>query len=303
MLLNKQVLLSLLMAGTIFGARLVDTDTTGPILLAPGNREIGQSLTPTLAWDEPVNLVTQYTVQVSMSPGFGITVYDQTGPTCCHIAVTPPLLNNTTYYWRVDATDASGTSPWSDVWSFTTACATLLITAEPVNTSVTVPNTATFTCAATGSVLLAYQWYYKITPSSINVAVGTNSNSYTTPATTASMDGYTYWCNVTDPCGLVTVTTLATLSINPTSILYQLKQQPEMFSVSNLAGTVRYTLPQQCHVSLKYFDIEGRLAGSYIDKEQSEGIYTMSTPMLQGMYIQVFQAGKFMNKQEIALVR
>jgi hypothetical protein len=31
-----------------------------------------------------------------------------------------PLLNNTTYYWRINAKNNGGTSGWSDTWSFTT---------------------------------------------------------------------------------------------------------------------------------------------------------------------------------------
>ncbi len=42
------------------------------------------------------------------------------------------LANSTMYYWRANATTASGTSPWSGVWNFTTIIAAPAL-ASPTN--------------------------------------------------------------------------------------------------------------------------------------------------------------------------
>ena len=74
---------------------------------------------PTLSWNTSVT-ATSYQVQVSTVSNFASTVFDQSGITATSASVTPALLNNTQYYWRVNATNAGGTSAWSTVWSFTT---------------------------------------------------------------------------------------------------------------------------------------------------------------------------------------
>ncbi len=83
------------------------------------------------------------------------------------------------------------------------------ITTQPVNQTVTVGQTATFTVAAAGTAPLSYQWQ----KNGVNIA-GATATSYTTPATTASDSGSTFAVVVTNTAGTVTSAT-ATLTVNP----------------------------------------------------------------------------------------
>jgi|GEM_PF-912677 hypothetical protein len=94
-----------------------------PTLTSPGSNARNQSISPTLSWTTVPGEVT-YNVQVSTSSGFGITVLSKTGITGTSLTVSPALLNNTTYYWEVKATNLGSTSNWSSVGSFTTVPAT-----------------------------------------------------------------------------------------------------------------------------------------------------------------------------------
>jgi Zn-dependent metalloprotease len=105
------------------------SDTTWPLppaaptLVSPPSGATGQSLTPTLDWNEPVG-AGSYTVQVSTNSTFtGIVVNETvTGASNSNYTVTAGKLNpGTPYFWRVSATNGSGSaSAWSAYRSFTT---------------------------------------------------------------------------------------------------------------------------------------------------------------------------------------
>jgi hypothetical protein len=95
------------------------------------------------------------------------------------------------------------------------------ITADPVGTSFCSGNSTTLSVTAAGTAPLHYQWYQG-TASDTSSPVGTDSNSYTTPALTATTS---YWVRVTNGCGnadsqttIVTVHALPTITTDPASI-------------------------------------------------------------------------------------
>jgi hypothetical protein len=94
-----------------------------PTLVSPENNATGVAINPTtLSWTASEEGVT-YGLQVSTNSTFttaGIKV-DQTGLTGTSYDVLSGLNNNTTYYWRMNATKLGLTSDWSTVWNFTTA--------------------------------------------------------------------------------------------------------------------------------------------------------------------------------------
>jgi hypothetical protein len=90
-----------------------------PTLVSPSDGAAGISTSPTLSWGASSG-ATSYRVQVSTNTSFSPTVVDQDGIGATSYGVAG-LTGNTTYYWRVNATNVSGTSSWSPVWSFTTS--------------------------------------------------------------------------------------------------------------------------------------------------------------------------------------
>ena len=90
-----------------------------PQLTSPSDGVIGVSTTPTLQWSGGGTDVA-YRVQVAFDSGFAVPVYDKNGITASSQQVTPALNYDTTYYWRVDATNPGGTSKWSATRSFIT---------------------------------------------------------------------------------------------------------------------------------------------------------------------------------------
>jgi hypothetical protein len=90
-----------------------------PTLVAPYNGQLNLPTVLSLKWDSSAG-ATQYHVQVSASSLFQNLVVDDSSVTTLFRKVGP-LLNNTTYYWRVRAKNAGGVSPFSSTWSFTPA--------------------------------------------------------------------------------------------------------------------------------------------------------------------------------------
>jgi hypothetical protein len=87
-----------------------------PTLTSPFNGEI-VSADPTLIWESEPNALW-YTVQMGLDPNFKTIRLNRTDIDSSHYQLNN-LENGETYYWRVSLTDSSGTSGWSQTWSFT----------------------------------------------------------------------------------------------------------------------------------------------------------------------------------------
>lgn len=90
-----------------------------PVLISPPNNSNNLSVTPTLIWSE-ISGVTNYLVQISPLSNFSVIADSATLTSNQRIVPPGKLQPNTTYFWRVRATNAVGTGVWTDAWSFGT---------------------------------------------------------------------------------------------------------------------------------------------------------------------------------------
>jgi Ice-binding-like/Secretion system C-terminal sorting domain len=88
-----------------------------PTLVSPADATLNVSTGPTLTWSTVATAVT-YHLQVSLSSGFGTTVYDNDVSGVSQV-VTPVLANGTQYYWHV-SDNVDGLGNYSAYQSFTT---------------------------------------------------------------------------------------------------------------------------------------------------------------------------------------
>jgi hypothetical protein len=89
-----------------------------PVLSSPANAETGVSTEPTLSWNT-VGSATSYHLEISTNSTFSTLVYDDSTIQSSSTALSTGLNAATAYYWRVQAKNATGTTSWSTVWSFT----------------------------------------------------------------------------------------------------------------------------------------------------------------------------------------
>lgn len=131
-------------------------------------------------------------------------INDSTNPSC--------WLYNTTSPGGLDlsnVTSAGATISFTVTIAGGGGCTQPSITSQPQSQSITSGSSATLNVAATGTVPLGYQWYQG-SNGDTSAAVGTDSDSFTTPALSSTTS---YWVRVTNSCGtadsetaLITVT-------------------------------------------------------------------------------------------------
>ena len=90
-----------------------------PLLISPPNWSNGISLTPTLQWSSIMGVIN-YHVQVSRVSNFAVLTDSATVINNEYTIPSGKLTNTTTYFWRVNASDSTGTGPWSEIWNFST---------------------------------------------------------------------------------------------------------------------------------------------------------------------------------------
>jgi len=128
-----------------------------PTLVSPANTAVNQPTNPTMVWNAVPDIDT-YRLQVSLSPGFVSTVYDNSTLTNVSQPISG-LAVGTTYYWRVNAKIVDGTSAYSTIWHFTTLgppAPPILV--SPIATAQNQPTSLTLSwLASTGAVTYRLQ--------------------------------------------------------------------------------------------------------------------------------------------------
>lgn len=91
---------------------------SAPKLSKPKNNSINIPLSLDFGWVfRPI--YKYYRLQISEDSSFTEIIFDVDSIGNTHIFIEN-LKHNHTYYWRVNATNDEGTSPWSEIWEFTT---------------------------------------------------------------------------------------------------------------------------------------------------------------------------------------
>lgn len=89
-----------------------------PVLISPDDAASGVAVSPQFTWSA-VESATSYHIQLSDDPAFGGTILDAQGIPLTRYAASG-LQAATWHYWRVRASNAAGTGPWSAVSRFRT---------------------------------------------------------------------------------------------------------------------------------------------------------------------------------------
>ena len=112
---------------------------SAPILVLPSDTATNVSTSPTLQWNASAG-ATSYRLQLATDTSFAALTLDDSTMTVTSRQVGP-LVNYTTYYWKVGAKNAGSPWVWSSRWSFTTLIAQPTL-ASPANGATNVSRSA-----------------------------------------------------------------------------------------------------------------------------------------------------------------
>ncbi|MDD3150731.1 MAG: S8 family serine peptidase [Candidatus Gastranaerophilales bacterium] len=146
----------------INGTPVGGTPPAAPSLISPANASSSTDLTPTFDWND-VSGATSYTIQIDNNSGF--TSVDYTNSPTASTYTPASNLPVGTWYWRVLATNANGSSAYTSGWS-------VILGSAPAAPSLAAP-----TDASTLYILKpAFDWNDVSGATSYNIQADNNSN-------------------------------------------------------------------------------------------------------------------------------
>lgn len=293
-----------------------------PQLVDPPNNAIDVSTTPTLNWDS-VQFAASFRLQLATDSNFTSPLINASGLTFSQLNVAGGLLqNNTTYFWRVNATNFVGTGPYSQIWKFRT------ITSPPVAAPslISPPNGATNQILTPtldwndvfGSngykVLVSVDSFFNttlidttLTPSQYTVPAGrlNGSSRYYWKVRGFNVGGFGPWSVTwrfnTQVIGITQIGS----SIPDKFMLYD--NFPNPF---NPVTRIKFDIPAGINsgsmVKLVVYDITGRETAILVNESLSPGRYEASwnaSEFSSGIYIYRLEAGDFVSIKKMVLVK
>jgi hypothetical protein len=298
-----------------FGIPQTIDSAYAPVPISPKDSEIVNGQAPVkLVWGTR-GIVQTYHLQVSTNASFSNLVVDNSSLKSTSFSLSS-VNNNSTYYWRVNNTNAAGTSNWSTAESFTTASpfikvllpnggekiyldSTYVIRWESnINDTVRIGlmsgnNVASVIGDSIVSGTNAFLWHvpsnlqqgsdYKVIVASIsNARLSDSSNS--TFAISAVVTGVTERTN--------TVKNYA---------LYQ--NYPNPF---NPTTTIQFSVPQPSHVIVKVNNVLGQEVARLVDGVKSPGMYTATwdaSMVGSGIYFCTLSSGTYQSTIKMILLK
>jgi hypothetical protein len=305
-----------------------------PVLLSPANNAVNQAAALKLSWNAST-VANSYNIQLSTTPAFSTLILNDSLITTTSLQVTG-LANNTTYYWRVNAKNISGTSNWSSAWNFTTLIAvpTVPVPVSPVNNAVNQAAILKFNWnASTGAGSYKIQLSTTsafttllvndsvITTTSLQVAGLANGTKYYWRVNAKNTSGTSPWSTVMDFTTIAAATKfVSSLStVNHSDLIqyggaadilsyvpaeYKLFQNyPNPF---NPATTINYSIPKSGLVTIKIYNVLGKEIETLINEEKSAGNYSLvfsAGNLPSGIYFYQMQSGNFSQIKKLIILK
>ncbi len=142
-----------------------------PILVSPANGSNGVAGSMILTWRDDSG-ATSYRIQLAYDSTITTILLDTSIVAGTSVSIQH-LLNLKQYYWRVSATGPTGTSQWSDVWSFATGLTPPIVSVTEVHST-----SVTLSWPSVGGAS-KYYIYFGLDSSKVSKIDSTNGTSYT----------------------------------------------------------------------------------------------------------------------------
>jgi hypothetical protein len=286
-----------------------------PTLVSPSSRTTGISTTATLRWHASGG-ATSYQLQLSTDSTFLTTSVDRSGISDTSTYVSG-LLNDTTYYWRVRASNTGGTSAYSAVWSFRTVAAALTTPTHvfPPNRATGISTNPTLRWNAfAGATSYRLQVGRDSAFSAVIVDQSAISDTFYQVGGLLDSTMYYWHVNATYTGGTTAFSPPWSFrTAGPTSVERASSRVPTACELSqnypnpfNPVTTIEFSLPKPEHVVLTVYDILGAPVGVVVSEYLTAGHYSArwdGTNVASGIYYYRLVAGRFVQTKKMSLVR
>jgi hypothetical protein len=288
-----------------------------PVLLYPPNGTICVSVTPTFDWQDVAGAAS-YGIQVSTTPGFTTNVINITGLTQSQYTVLPGILmNNTQYFWRVNATNSYGSSPWSNTLNFTTAPPVPLTPSliAPPNGATNMPLTPMlYWSSSSGTTLYRVQVSQSSSFTTLVFDSTLNATQITVPpGKLANMTVY-YWRVNASNCGggsnwsstWVFVTNTTGIQTYSTELPTEFKLHNNFPNPFNPKTKIRFDIPKESNVKLIIYDVLGKEIATLANHKLAPGKFEVewdASSFSSGIYFYKLDAEKYIDVKKLVLIK
>ncbi len=259
-----------------------------PTLTSPLNAAINQRDTITLKWQYP-NYASSYEFQLSTDSTFASNIIKDNPAVTDTTMVLTGLLGQQKYYWKLNASNAGGTSLYSQVYNFTTGFPALAQLVNPTDKTTNIQLRPDFNWNKVPSAA-TYRFQFAVSldfnPGSIVIdSSGITDTVYAYSKLNKDLDlnriyfwrvsgtnqyGTSNWSNISR-FKTITATEVADQETIPKE--YELSQNyPNPF---NPVTAISYQLSANSQVTLIVYDMLGREIATLVNREQQAGRYTV----------------------------
>ena len=278
-----------------------------PTLMSPENGTANLPITSlTLRWGSVAG-ATSYAVQASLVSTFATTVASQGGFTATTLIGGSGILTyNTTYFWRVNASNAGGSSSWAALWSFST------VPLPPPMPTLSTPSNGQImkTTALTlrwNTVTGATYYGVQVSTSSIyaNTLPGDGCRQQRTLTGMTRQTTY-YWtvraANAGGSSSWTATWSFINADVAALPVQHIALTAPEL---SVTANALHFSVPREMLGEIVFYDMRGRMA--YSSKEMlAAGSHTLAFTrcnLSAGKYVVRFKAGDVEKRLTVTLSR
>ncbi|HLP18063.1 MAG TPA: FG-GAP-like repeat-containing protein [Bacteroidota bacterium] len=282
-----------------------------PVLTAPAANAIEQEAAPLFTW-RPAASAERYRIQASSDPLFTQTVFDTSTPDT--LWQSPMLSIHAQYYWRVQASNFGGDSPWSEASSFVTRLPL------PEKVQLNAPGNEARSLSAT----IRFTWHsaqWEVNKYWFEIAADTlfifriidstvTDTSWVMPKLS---DNQRYFWKVRawNEKGWGPFSETFTFSLGTTGVEADKNVIPDHFALEqnfpnpfNPSTQIRFSIAAASSVQLKVYDILGREVATLVHETLRPGVYTVpwnASSLPSGIYIYRLNAGNFVSTKKLSL--
>lgn len=258
----------------------------------------------TLAWNKAKD-ASQYILKVANDQA--ITDVFETATTSDTSKLLTDLYVGQRYYWRVQATNNAGSSPWSNVSTFSTL-------AGPTNLSLqrTAANEITLTWTVSTASVDGYVVERKSSTDSSFAVIDSLTGNVSTVIDNTVQNGKSYTYRVkafaqgieSDYTSEATLSVTGIVSKGGTPTEYSISQNyPNPF---NPSAKIKFALTKTALTSIVVYDILGREIRTLVNKELGSGYYEVNfdaSNLSSGIYFYRIQSGAFTQTKKMILMK